>query len=226
MCSKCEKENPLFSYNCKHCGNILRDRIVNIDFWKTISMLIENPSKAFILIIQSENKNFILPLLILIAIKKFIYSLFVNSFLVEQLNLNFTKFIFAIILSVFFILLIGLLLKLILLLNNLQSRFKDNFSLLIYSLFPFAFSLLFLTILEFAVFGKNLFLSISSLYHINSTLSLLFLILEILFIIWSIILMIIGINVQLNKKLLSVILGILFNLSLPILQIIFLFYTN
>lgn len=220
-CSKCEKENPLFSYNCKYCGNTLRDRVVNIDFWKTILSLIENPTRAFISVIQSEHKNFIIPLLLLIALKNFLYAFYVNSFLTEQINLNFTKFIFAIILTIVSIIIFSFLLKLILMLNNIQTRFKDNFSLLIYSLFPLAFSLLFLTILEFSVFGNNLFLSISSLYYINSTLFFIFLIIEILFLIWSTILMIIGINVQLNKIFLSIIYGIVVNLSLPILQIIF-----
>lgn len=223
FCSKCEKENPIFAYNCNYCGNTLRDRVVNIDFWKTILSLIENPSKAFISIIQSEHKNFIIPLLLLIALKNFLYGFYVNSFLTGQINLNFTKIIFAIILTVVFIIILTFLLKLILMLNDIQTRFKDNFSLLIYSLFPLVFSLLFLTILEFAVFGNDLFSSISSLYYINSTLFFIFLIFEILFLIWSTILMIIGINVQLNKIFLSIILGIVVNLSLPISQIIFLF---
>src|SRR5690606_23987280 len=83
VCKNCNSENPFYELICRNCRSFLREKIYNIDLWKTISQLIESPSTAFRNIILSEHKNYLLLLLVLIAGKLFLNGIFLIIFFNE-----------------------------------------------------------------------------------------------------------------------------------------------
>src|ERR1039458_8374525 len=84
ICKSCSTENPYYEVICSNCHSFLRDRIFNIDLWKTIEQLIETPVKAFRRIIQSEHKNFISLIFIFAVFKLFISSIFISLVLFKN----------------------------------------------------------------------------------------------------------------------------------------------
>ena len=77
-CSNCGAENPLFLLNCKECKSFLRERVVNIDLWSAIYDLLIQPKKAFLHLIYSEHKNYIIFITLIISLKFFFHSIFLN----------------------------------------------------------------------------------------------------------------------------------------------------
>ena len=84
-CKKCNHINPAYKYICSECKSYLRERVVNIDLWNTIQLIIEDPHKAFKQIIFAEHKNFIIFISFFIAVKNLIIARF---FSVPALGLN------------------------------------------------------------------------------------------------------------------------------------------
>ena len=79
ICSNCGVENPLYLKNCLNCKHYIRTAVVNIDLWRTIYQLFENPRKALKNIIYAEHKNFIIFLLFFFSIKLFLFSISIQS---------------------------------------------------------------------------------------------------------------------------------------------------
>ena len=160
ICKSCGFENPYYEVICLNCHSFLRDRIFNIDLWKTVEQLIETPVKAFRRIIQSEHKNFISLIFIFAAFKLFISSIFISLALFKNeqaLNLFSTRFLLFVggILSLLFVL--SLLLLLVLKVGGIKTRFKDLFALFTFSLIPYSFAAIILFPVELIIFGTYLF---------------------------------------------------------------------
>ncbi len=85
-CSNCSSENPHYAYICINCNSFIRERVFNIDLWNVIGLLIENPKKAFELIVCSEHKNFISFLLIFIAAKMLVNTRFISLITLGTFN--------------------------------------------------------------------------------------------------------------------------------------------
>ncbi len=214
VCKNCNNENPFYVWICKNCNSYLRERIFNIDLWKVISLLIYAPQKGFSIIIQSEHKNFIVPIFLFASIKLFIDSFFI-SLLTNKGEPVFGNFLikflitFAVLLS--FLLLIVLVFSWINKLLGLFTRYRDNLSVLIYSLLPHVFALILLFTVELTIFGASLFSNNPSPFTVKEFLAYLFLVFEGIIIVWGILLGINGVYTQSKNVLYSVITGILFN---------------
>jgi hypothetical protein len=187
LCSRCGAENPFWSSVCAGCKTYLRDKIVNINFWSLLWKLIESPVEAFRIIIFSERKNFILLLLFLVPLK-----LHIISSLVFQHAAGGTKaavdFIPAYLISaaiLLFILLFYSYAVKIILKKSIHTRFKDNFAILIYSLFPLAAGLI-LYIIALISFGGNLYLNDPSPFQLKPGVAYLLSGFEALFYIYSV----------------------------------------
>lgn len=216
-CTSCNEENPFYALICKKCKAYLRDRIYNIDLWNILSLLIESPSKAFKLIIQSEHKNFIIFIVILASARLFIDSMFI-SVLTGAPEPNRTDVILnylVVLASVFVILILfGLIINNVNKANGLKTRFRDNFAILGYSLLPHIFSFIILFTVEASVFGTNLFSKNPSIFSLKEGLAYTLLVFEILIVLWAIFLSITAMYVQSKNKTYSVAVGIVFNLAL------------
>jgi len=113
--------------------------------------------------------------------------------------------IITILLIVFIIILTKFLLRLIL----VKLRIKDYFALIIYPLFPFIFSLVLLSLLELAVFGNYLFEISPTPFEIKPALAYIFVIFEILLLLWSLVLYVIAFQRIIQSKLLSAVIGVI-----------------
>jgi len=226
VCKNCKSENPFYELICRKCKSYLRERVYNIDLWHTISLLIESPSKAFKLIINSEHKNFLVVLLLLISGKVLLNGIFLKIFLLKgeaEFPNYFLDYLLTLSFTVVILLLFSVLFKTISEKNGIQTRFPDNFSLFTYSFVPYTFSLIVLFPVELVLFGGYLFSYNPSPFQIKETLSYVLFAFEGLIIIWSIFLTISAIKVISNNFLYSFIFGILihvlFYISLIFLSI-------
>lgn len=223
-CKICQTENPFHSLKCEQCKGFLRDKISNIDFWSTIIRLIESPREAFKTIIFSEHKNFILLLTLFYTFKIILLELFINTFALNYqdavLN-HFLIFGMIVFLSVFASLyFFSWTIKYLLHKFRVETRTKDNFAILIYSLVGYVFSLLILLPIELILFGSTLIQNSPSPFFLKPIPAYSMLIFECLFIIWSFFLMNRGFYLQSKSLIFSLAVSVLFHLfvfSLPVI---------
>lgn len=190
-CKNCNTENPEYLYICTNCGSFIRERVVNIDLWSMSWQIIESPGRAFREIMYAEHKNFVFLLAILTGIKLFINS----AILAEPLFKNYFFFDYAVpafFSAIAFLLIItalaGIGLKYAGQLVKAKTRFKDNFSVIIYSLIPHVFSLLILFPIEVVLFGGYLFSANPSPFLLKQNAAYVMTGLEVIFIFYSFIL--------------------------------------
>lgn len=219
QCPNCGTENPIYKYSCTNCKAFLRERIVNIDLWKTIYSILESPILTFTKIIEAEHKNFVIFLNTLIGIKFFLITVILKSF--NQIN-SFDNDYFLqnllIIVGVSFILLM-LLAFIFTKLNNvfgLENRFRDNYSIIVYSFIPLLFSLVLLSPVHYALFGQYWFTYNPPPYVIKEVPAYILLFIEGLLTIWSALLVIFGFYSQTKNKVYAIITGV-FSIALIVL---------
>lgn len=212
-CSNCGAENPFYNFTCIKCKTYLRDRIYNIDLWKVISLLIESPLEAYTIIIRSEHKNFVNFIIILASAKFFLDSAFF-SLLEYKEAVTFDNPLIsfsAVLIFIFFLLIIfSYLLKKINKIFELDTRVKDNFSILTYSLIPHVFALFLLFTVELVVFGGTLFSANPSPFVVKKSMAYALLSFEILVVLWSLFLSIMAMFTQSKNWKYSIITGITF----------------
>ncbi|MDP4173613.1 MAG: YIP1 family protein [Bacteroidota bacterium] len=213
-CKNCKAENPYFSYICNNCRSYLRERVVNIDLWKTLGTIIESPTKAFSNIIHAEHKNFISLLYFLFAIKFFINILMIDDPVfgsIKVLNNVSLLFLLSLIVPIVVICVFALLLKFVTKLLKVQTRFKDNLSILIYSLVPSSIALVFFFPVELVLFGSALFISNPSPFLLKQNPAYVMSALEGLMVIWSFVLTFFAIKSATKSVIFSLISSILFH---------------
>ena len=216
-CENCNSESDFYKMNCDSCGALLRDKFPNIDLFSTIWLLIESPTNAFKKIIFAEHKNYQIFVLFLIIIKLVFTSFFLQSLFIEPVdyqnylssNIGIGFGIFA-----FLFLLIPLSLKMLLVNASVDTRYKDNLAITIYSHIPLLLFLLIVLPIEFALFGKFWIFSNPSPFMIKETAAYLFSAMEVLAFIWTFILFGISLKVQSNSKSFSFLITILYALLL------------
>jgi hypothetical protein len=216
-CSSCGTVNSRHRHICSNCKAYLRERIVNIDLWDTVLGLLESPVKTYNNIIFAENKNFLILFLLFITLKLIIISKFI-SILTLYRETTISSFI-LLALSILTILLIIIslfswLLQIILKKKHIDIRFKDNFSIITFSLFPLIASLFFLFPFEIMLYGDYLFLLSPSPFDIKPLPAYIFFSLEILFILYSMVHTYLAIYTQSLSKIFPIFFTLLFYLSL------------
>ena len=208
LCPNCNSENPIYKYNCVNCKAFLRTRIVNIDLWHTISLLLESPIIAFRKIIEAEHKNYIIFLNSLIGIKLFLFAVILNSF--EEINSVGSEYFFSnlgLVIGISFLLLIiaAYLLTKINQVFGLENRFRDNYSIIVYSFLPLLMSLVILSPVHYALFGPYWFTYNPPPYIVKPLAAYVLLFIEGLLLLWSIFMMIFANYAQTKNKLYSVV---------------------
>lgn len=187
-CKKCNHINPAYKNICTECKSYLRERVVNIDLWNTIQLLIEDPIKAFKQIIFAEHKNFILFLTFFISIKNLIIA---RYFSVPALGLNgitapfILSLILGILLSIFLLILFTLLIESFYNYNKINLRFRDIFAINVYSFIPYLFGLVFIFPVELIVLGGDIFSNNPYSFQIKPLITYILLGVEFITILWS-----------------------------------------
>lgn len=219
-CPNCKAENAYFKSVCSSCNSYLRDKIYNIDLWNIISLLIENPSKAFQKIIYSEHKNFIIFIILFTSVKVLITSRFVSMISLGQFStITALPVSFLMILAVWviYLILFTFLLKIFLKFDDINTRFKDNLAIIVYAQLPVVFALIFLFPIELIVFGDYIFSVNPSPFVIKEFTAYILAGFEIILIGWSVFLFLKAIVVQSSNMFLSFVITILFYAGLNII---------
>jgi len=188
-CPHCNSENAFYNVTCIKCKYYLRDRIFNIDLWSAISSLIDNPTTSFRNIIFSEHKNFIFFILLFISAKYLINVRLLAMISIGEFQTTVELlFSYLIILGLvcLYCIVFTLVYKILCHFNSIHFRFKDVFSLIIYSQVPYALGLIILFPLELVIFGDYLFSMNPTPFTIKGSIAYLFLVVEIGIILWSI----------------------------------------
>ena len=227
VCKNCKTSNPFHQLTCLNCKGYLRERVYNLDLWMLLEQLIESPIKGFTKIIHSEQKNFIIFIIVLVSIKFFINTIF--FFLINAQNnlssLNGIRNYCIILTSVTLIILIFTILIKITnrLLNNI-TRVKDIFSILSYTLVPNIFALVILFPQELIFFGEYLFSNNPSPFLIKEIAAYIMLVLEILMILWTYFFSIMGLFTLTKSIIYSVSWGTLYVFMIFLTQYFLSFY--
>lgn len=216
VCKNCSSENSFYELICSNCKSYLRERVYNIDFWHTIGLLIESPFKAFKTIIFSEHKNFLTLLLILISGKMLLNGIFLTIFFNKwnaHLSGYFSSYIIILILTVSMILFFSLIFGEVTKRFGVDTKFKDNFSIITYSLFPLIIGFLILFPTELILFGEYLFYYNPSPFIIKETLAYALLSFEAIILIWTIFLTFSAIKAQIQNTIFALIFSLFIHLS-------------
>ncbi|MCB0746730.1 MAG: zinc ribbon domain-containing protein [Ignavibacteriae bacterium] len=215
-CNNCGKENPLYANKCENCHHYVRANIVNIDLWSTIWKLFESPVEALKNIIYAQHKNFVIFLTIFVSIKFLLISSFLQS-LTDDSVITSKSFIYNTLLHsaiyIAFFLVFSFILNLMLKKFG-KSRFKDSYSVTIFSFIPLILSLFFLTPIEYGIFGKHWFIFNPSPFLIKEIPAYIVTFLELILIIWSLIIFWKGLRLQSGSVLFSLIM--LFAFLIPL----------
>ncbi len=220
ICPQCNSENPFYKAICTNCNSYIRERVVNLDLWKTLSLIVESPTNAFRLIIFSEHKNFIVFIILFASVKLMIDARFLSMVTLGifqstvGIGLSYLILLAAVFLLLFFS---SFIFQKISKIAGIENRIKDYFALMSYILVPYAFGVIILFPFELIIFGDYLFSLNPNPFVIKEFFAYLFSILEVFIILWSIFLAIKAFNVQTRNRFLSFSFALAFNLSLGII---------
>jgi len=224
ICKICEEENPFYNLTCLKCKGFIRDKIANIDFWTTVQKLIDSPSDAFKNIIFSEHKNFVFMLSVIFALKMILLLLFISTFVLnysEAATKHLLIFSLIVLISVFTTLyFFSWTIKYLLHKFKVETRIKDNFSIFVYSVVGYVFSLLILLPIELILFGSTLIQNTPSPFFLKPFPAYAMLIFECLFIIWSFFLMNRGFFVQSKSLIFGLVVSLFFHLIVFLIPLI------
>jgi len=187
-CKKCNHVNPAYKNICTECKSYLRERVVNIDLWNTIQLIIENPAQAFKQIIFAEHKNFIFFIFFFIAIKNLLITRFLS---VPALGANgvTTSFIFSLVLIILITIFLGASFTLLQITiynkKDIKLRFQDLYAVNVYSFIPYLFGLVFIFPVELIVLGGDIFSNNPYSFEIKPLITYILIGCEFVTIIWS-----------------------------------------
>ena len=219
-CPQCNSENPFYNAICTNCNSYIRERVVNLDLWKTLGLIVESPTSAFKLIVFSEHKNFIIFIILFASVKLMIDARFLSMITLGSFRstVGIGVSYLIIIASIFIlILLFSIIFQKVSKPAGIETRVKDYFALMSYMLTPFALGIIVLFPFELIIFGDYLFSINPSPFIIKEFFAYLFLVLEIFIILWSIFLGIKAFNVQTRNRIYSFSFALIFNFTLWIL---------
>lgn len=216
-CKKCSTVNPLYTSKCINCSAYLRERVVNIDLWKTIGELIEDNKTAFQQILFAENKNFIIFITSFLAIKNLILARF---FSVPDLGINGVRVPFILSYIIMLLLTFSFFGVFTIIQNyyykklKIGIRFKDVYALNIYSFIPVVLGLFLIFPVELVVLGGDIFSNNPNPFQIKPLIAYLLSGIEIILFIWSTIILVKSIIFISRKIIIPISLSTLFLLSL------------
>jgi hypothetical protein len=224
VCPNCGKEVPSYEYKCPDCGNFLRERVFNIDLWNTIWKLFYSPVEAFRKIVFAEHKNYTIIFSILLGVKFFL-TVDLTTLLFKLRNGEspdlLKNLILFSVLFVFVLILFSLLFKIVGQIFKEKLRFKDFYSILIFSFSPLIFVLFIIFPFEYALFGNYWFTFNPSPFILRPVAAYLLISVEGLLTFWSFLNLIIGLSYYFSSKIKGIIAGVILIATLFYLTVSF-----
>jgi hypothetical protein len=199
ICSVCQYENDQFATTCKKCGSFLQDRVANLDLFRTLGLIIENPKKAYKLITLSEHKNYSLFLFLLFGIRTSFFILWQYKLGEHYANI-FVIILWALLIGIPLGIVLGLFITVF---NMLFSKilggktsFRYSLGVSSYSLAPIIISLFALVPIQLMTFGIYYFTFNPHPLTIKPELYIILIGFDSLLLLWTLLLSIIGVSIS------------------------------
>jgi hypothetical protein len=212
-CPVCATKNGDLSVVCSQCGGYLQTRVQTLDLFDTLWTLIESPRRTFKKICLSEQKNYIHFLAAVIGVDLvFLWLWRARGGLLFENNLQ--LLILALILSGP---LVGILVlyvgscvySIIARLMNARTRFREAKAILAYALTPLVLAAMVLVPIELGLFGMSFFTGNPSPMVLKPVAYSVLIGMNVLTVLWTSILLVIGTRVLLAKgRIASIILSL------------------
>lgn len=210
-CPGCGYENDLFRSNCTECGFLLRDKVPNIDLWSTFWNIFYSPGETFRRIIWSEHKNFLAVFIFFFSLKIYFDQIILNRTVFKgNASFGLLNLIFIILAVSVFAIIISVLFTKMSALVKTNTRWKDNFAVIVYSQLPLIISVLVILPSAYALFGKYLVSTNPFAYELKPLTAYFFLFLEAVCILWSFWLLFYSVLIQTGSKIIGILVSLLF----------------
>lgn len=198
ICPVCKTENSRLSLTCISCGGYIQDRVASLHLFQTLWMLIETPFSAMHRIIVAQQKNYIylLQMMFGIAYVAFVFWFSNIGILIDDLQ---TILVLILVLGpvtgIVVVTVLSMITTAVLRVRDRTMQYRDIRAVLSYACFPVIVSVVFIFPVEVGLFGMQLFTGDPSPFEFNPVLYSIILGLDAVFIIWSILLLYIGVRV-------------------------------
>ena len=160
QCTVCTTQNDDFAIICRSCGRFLQGRVANLDFFTTVWSLIESPRVAFRRIVLSEQKNYVISMMVFLGIGMMFVLLSLRHAGSEFDNLLFLM-LYGIVLGVVGGIPLGVAFAAVMhagcRLWKGKAAFRNTFAVVGWSLVPVVLSVVILMPIELASMGMLLF---------------------------------------------------------------------
>jgi len=197
-CTVCGDKNDDLAVTCTRCKAYLQTKIENLDLFSTMWGLLESPRRTFKRIVLSRRKNYVFLLSALLGMW-ILWTLFWGLNVGSRFDTSFTLLATGIVLGPpagLLVVLIGsLLLRMFARFFGGKASLRNTFAVESYSSVPVLFTLVFVYPIKIAIFGSYLFDQNPSPMIINAGLYIALLGFDVVAVIWSIALVVRGMEV-------------------------------
>ena len=203
QCRVCLSDNHHLAVTCVKCGAFLQNKIETLDLFTTAWRILERPVKTFHAIAVSRHKNYSLFLSFIAGIG-FIFSVFwiINA---GELTNSLVRFLATGImlgppLGILTVTVFSIACNIIARLAGTKISVKNCFAVTAFALIPTVISVILVLPLEIMTFGVYFFSKNPSPYLLKPTSYILLLILDGIFILWTLLLLVIGIKILSDRS--------------------------
>jgi Yip1-like protein len=197
LCSVCGKKNDVIRHSCYACGAVLRDRVAVLNLFETAVKLLENPSAAMLRIVRSDQRNY--TMLMFAALGPLLMTIVLYASSAGDVGIHFglivlSYFAMAPVFGIIGNVASGALTYLLLPLAGEKRKLKLHLSIQAWSLVPLVLSSLIILVIGLSVFGNTLFSQQLPAYVYKPMVFWVLTIVVVLFGIWSLVLLFIGLS--------------------------------
>ncbi len=198
ICPVCSYHNDDLALKCISCGSFVQNRVPNIDFFSTLWSIIEKPFSALHTIIIAERKNYVLFLFTFLGIAFSFSTLWFFNLGNEFDNLLYLL-LYGLVGGIIFGIPLGMCITgityIVAKIFRGKGSFKNTYAIIGWVNIPIVISVVFILPLEIATLGLTFFSTNPSPAQIKPTVYYTLLCLDSAFVLWTVILAIIGLSI-------------------------------
>lgn len=198
ICPVCKTENPPLKVTCRSCGGYIRERVASLNLFETLWLVIESPATAMQRIIVAQQKNYIIPIQMIFGFAYIAFIFWASNvgLLIDNLQVILLLIIvLGPVTGIVTIMLFSMVVSVCLRLMKTNVGYRDVRAVASYSGFPIILSVLFIFPVEVGLFGMNLFTGEPSPFSINPVVYSMVIGLDVVLILWSVIVLLIGLKI-------------------------------